>query len=64
MKKFNIILIAFLLLIGIASNAQSKAKPFNEKDYALFGDKFKVTKIISKDQMLKKYKINVICKKI
>ena len=56
MKKFNIILIAFLLLIGIASNAQSKAKPFNEKDYALFGDKFKVTKIISKDQMLKKYK--------
>ncbi len=55
MKKISILLIA-LLLMGVTGFAQSKGKSFNAKDYALFGEKFKVTKILTKDQMLKKYK--------
>jgi hypothetical protein len=60
MKKLNLILIALLLLVGSNAVAQSKAKPtaktFNAKDYALFGEKFKVAKLLTKEQMLKKYK--------
>jgi hypothetical protein len=56
MKKINPILIALLLFVSVSAFAQTKAKAFNPKDYALFGEKFKVTKILTKDQMLKKYK--------
>lgn len=56
MKKINVILILLLLSFGTAVVAQKKSKSFNDKDYASFGNKFKVTKIYTKDQMLKKYK--------
>jgi hypothetical protein len=38
------------------SKAKSPAKAFNAKDYAAFGEKFKVAKVLTKEQMLKKYK--------
>lgn len=44
------------LCIGTSVMAQKKAKTFDSKEYASFGNKFKVTKILTKDQMLKKYK--------
>jgi hypothetical protein len=58
MKKINLVLIAIVLFIGSNVMAQSKTKAtaFDAKNYALFGEKFKVTKILTKDQMLKKYK--------
>lgn len=58
MKKINVFLFVALLLISFNTIAQSKssAKSFNSNDYALFGEKFKVAKILTKDQMLKKYK--------
>lgn len=58
MKKINLLLIAVALFIGSNAIAQSKSKAvaFDAKNYALFGEKFKVTKILTKDQMLKKYK--------
>jgi hypothetical protein len=55
MKTIKTILFATILLVSVASVAQS-GKKFNADDYALFGDKFKVTKILTKDEMLKKYK--------
>lgn len=55
MKKLSILLIV-LLCAGMSGFSQSKAKAFNAKDYALFGEKFNVTKILTKDQMLTKYK--------
>ena len=45
-----------LLFVGTTIMAQKTAKAFNSKEYALFGDKFKVTKIYTKNEMLKKYK--------
>ena len=45
-----------LVCIGTTIMAQKKAKTFDGKDYASFGDKFKVTKIYTKNEMLKKYK--------
>jgi hypothetical protein len=56
MKKINPILIVLLLFVSVSAFAQTKGKAFDSKDYALFGEKFKVTKILTKDQMLKKYK--------
>lgn len=58
MKKINLFLFLTLLLICFNTIAQSKssAKSFNSNDYALFGEKFKVTKILNKNEMLKKYK--------
>ncbi|QBZ98201.1 DUF4920 domain-containing protein [Flavobacterium sangjuense] len=56
MKKVNVILIMLLLCVGTAVMAQKKAKSFDDKEYASFGDKFKVSKIYTKEQMLKKYK--------
>jgi hypothetical protein len=55
-KKINVILLVLLLCIGSTVMAQKKSKAFDTKDYALFGDKFKVTKIYTKNEMLKKYK--------
>lgn len=58
MKKINFFLILSLLFIGFNSIAQTKAtaKSFNSNDYSLFGEKFKVAKILTKNEMLKKYK--------
>jgi hypothetical protein len=58
MKKINVILIAMLLLIGtnVIAQSKSKAKAFNSNDYALFGEKFKVNKVLSNKDLLKKYK--------
>lgn len=56
MKKLNLILVMLLVCFGTVLMAQKKVKVFNSKEYALFGDNFKVTKIYTKDQMLKKYK--------
>ena len=55
MKKMHLILV-MLLFIGTTMMAQKNAVAFNAKDYASFGEKFKVTKVLTKDQMLKKYK--------
>ena len=56
MKKINLFLVMLLVCIGTTIMAQKKAKTFDGKDYASFGDKFKVTKIYTKNEMLKKYK--------
>ncbi|MEY2629280.1 MAG: hypothetical protein RLZZ469_175 [Bacteroidota bacterium] len=60
MKKLNLIILACLFFVGANVMAQSKAKSpvkaFNAKDYAAFGEKFKVAKVLTKEQMLKKYK--------
>ena len=60
MKKLNVILIALILFIGTNVIAQSKSKaatkPFNTNDYALFGQKFQVKKVLSNKDLLKKYK--------
>ena len=60
MKKLN--LLVLILMLAVSSNimAQSKTKKtaqsFNAANYALFGEKFKVGKILTKEEMLKKYK--------
>ena len=56
MKKINVILIMLLLFVGTMVTAQKKANAFNSNDYALFGDKFKVKKILTRKEMLEKYK--------
>jgi hypothetical protein len=47
-----------MLLVGLGTSvsAQKKVKAFDSKEYTSFGDKFKVTKIYTKNEMLKKYK--------
>lgn len=45
-----------LLFVGTNLFAQTNAKSFNVKEYELFGDKFKVNKILTKNEMRKKYK--------
>ena len=45
-----------MLLFTATLIAQKKATTFNSNDYASFGDKFKVTKVLTKKQMLEKYK--------
>jgi hypothetical protein len=55
-KKINLILIMFFVCVGSTVMAQKKASAFNSNDYAAFGDKFKVTKVYNKAEMLKKYK--------
>ncbi len=59
MRTIRTIFLALTLFVGVTAMAQSSAKSskkFDSKDYALFGQKFKVGKILTKDQMLKKYK--------
>jgi hypothetical protein len=58
MKKLYLLFIVVVLLFNLNVIAQSKSasKSFDSKDYALFGEKFKVGKIVTKDEMLKKYK--------
>jgi len=59
MKKINVILIAIVLFMSGNALAQSKSKTptkvFKAADYTLFGEKFKVTKILTKEEMMKKY---------
>ncbi len=55
MKNFNRIVCLVLTLIAFNVNAQ-KAKAIDSKDYALFGEKFAMTNVMSNKQMLKKYK--------
>lgn len=50
MKK----IIVLFLLVGTSVIAQKKA--FNANEYASFGEKFKVTKVYNKAEMMKKYK--------
>ena len=84
MKKFRFLLVITFLSIGLNLNAQQTAKKvtnqttLNSNDYASFGDKFELKKVITKEQMFKKYKtlkkgdsiavkfvtkINSVCKK-
>ncbi|WP_298393351.1 DUF4920 domain-containing protein [Flavobacterium sp.] len=84
MKKFRFLLVITFLSIGLNLNAQQTAKKVNSQttlnsnDYAAFGDKFELKKVITKEQMFKKYKslkkgdsvavkfvtkINSVCKK-
>ncbi|HPW97943.1 MAG TPA: DUF4920 domain-containing protein [Flavobacterium sp.] len=54
MKLF---LVAFTLVVSAATFAQSKSKAtISTANYALFGEKFQPNKILSKKEMLKKYK--------
>lgn len=55
MKKITTILV-LLLFIGTSVMAQTKAKAFNANDYASFGEKFKVSRVYNKAEMMKKYK--------
>ncbi|MEC4003696.1 DUF4920 domain-containing protein [Flavobacterium sp. SUN052] len=84
MKKIKIILVIAFILFGINSNAQKNVKKaksevaINTNDYASFGEKFDAKKVLTKEQMFKKYKslkkgdsiavkfgtkINSVCKK-
>ena len=54
MKNIKSYLIMLLLFVGTTMLAQS-AKKFNDNDYTLFGEKFKIAKILTKNEMLKKY---------
>lgn len=62
MKKIKVLLLIAFVLLGFNANAQQTAKKskkivvLNANDYALFGDKFELSKILTKEQMLKKYK--------
>lgn len=75
MKSIKSILIIAFLFVSVVSNAQQK---FNVNDYASFGEKFELKKVLTKEQMSKKYKslkkgdsitvkfvtkINSVCKK-
>ena len=45
-----------LVFVGTILTAQKKATPFNSNEFASFGAKFKVTKLLSKKQMTERYK--------
>jgi hypothetical protein len=53
MKKTTIYSLLIILFMGLNLNAQST---INTKDYALFGEKFEASKVLTEKQMLKKYK--------
>jgi hypothetical protein len=59
MKKY-VLAFLVLVLIGFSSSAQTKKTvkkaTINTNDYALFGDKFIPTKVLTPEQMFKKYK--------
>ncbi len=84
MKNFKLLLLVAFVSIGLNVNAQQAAKKakkqttLNSNDYVSFGDKFELNKVITKEQMFKKYKslkkgdsiavkfvtkINSVCKK-
>lgn len=55
MKNLTRITLAVLTFVAFNVNAQ-KAKALDSKDYALFGEKFALTNVMTSKQMLKKYK--------
>ena len=55
MKK-NVIALLVVFFVGFATQAQSKNTGIKTSDYALFGDKFSPSKVLTSEQMLKKYK--------
>jgi hypothetical protein len=84
MKKIKLLVVVAFILIGVNVNAQQTTKKskkqttLNSNDYASFGDKFELNKVLTKEQMFKKYKslkkgdsisvkfktsINEVCKK-
>jgi hypothetical protein len=54
-KKINFILMMLFVCAAGTVMAQKKTA-FNSNDYASFGEKFKVTKVYNKAEILKKYK--------
>lgn len=62
MKKFKLLVVVAFILIGVNVNAQQTTKKskkqttLNSNDYASFGDKFELNKVLTKEQMFKKYK--------
>ncbi len=62
MKKFKLLVVVAFILIGVNVNAQQTTKKskkqttLNTNDYASFGDKFELNKVLTKEQMFKKYK--------
>ncbi|MBC7525608.1 MAG: DUF4920 domain-containing protein [Flavobacterium sp.] len=62
MKKINLLVFLVILTTSFTATAQTKSKTknttstINAYDYALFGEKFSLNNILTKDQMLKKYK--------
>jgi hypothetical protein len=84
MKNFKLLLLVAFVSISLNVNAQQAAKKaktqttLNSNDFVSFGDKFELNKVITKEQMFKKYKslkkgdsiavkfvtkINSVCKK-
>lgn len=55
MKTVNTFLMITLFVVA-TSYAQNKKEKFNVSDYALFGQKFTPSNILTEKQMLKKYK--------
>jgi hypothetical protein len=62
MKKFKFLVVVAFVLIGVNVNAQQTTKKSKKQttlysnDYASFGDKFELNKVLTKEQMFKKYK--------
>ena len=56
MKRINVTLVLLLLFVGTTVVAQKTTQSFNANAYTLFGNKFKVSKFYTKNEMLKKYK--------
>ena len=55
MRKFGLVVVMLFFVGTFQSNAQT-AKTFNSNDYASFGDKFQPKKVLTENEMLKKYK--------
>lgn len=53
MKKSMIYTFVVVLFMGLIMNAQTA---IDNKDYTLFGEKFKTNQVLTEKQMLKKYK--------
>ena len=62
MKKFKLLVVVAFILIGVNVTAQQTTKKskkqttLNSNDYASFGDTFELNKVLTKEQMFKKYK--------
>ncbi|TGD57890.1 DUF4920 domain-containing protein [Flavobacterium humi] len=63
MKKINVFAFLMVLFISFGAHSQVSSKKVkagtaavNTKDYALFGDKFTASKVLTNAEMLKKYK--------
>lgn len=81
MRKFKLLVVVSVMFLGfnvVAQSQSKKATALNKKEYASFGDSFELNKVITKEQMFKKYKtlkkgdsvsvkfvtkINSVCKK-